>query len=80
MYELAGLLSAFTAAVIGISSSVFAARRLLHLIWPIKVKAGIKIVFKDINQDEIKATILNRSREAQYVSRCIARSTSVVSG
>ena len=67
------------AAVAGVITAVLAAffymRKLYHWLRPIRVEPSIKMVYDDSAPDEIQAKIINRSREAQYVVRCVARST-----
>lgn len=75
MSEWIAIVGTGLAGIITLSGTVFAVRQIWHLASPIKVKAGIKIVFDDIEQDEMQATILNRSRETQHVSRCVVRGT-----
>ena len=53
----------------------FALRKLYRWWRPIRVSAGYKLVFDGSQPDEIRATIVNLSREAQYIVECGARST-----
>ena len=68
MLKVFGGISAITAAL-------FAVRKTYQWLRPIRVEPSVRLVFDGSGPDEIRAKIINRSREAQYIVRCNARST-----
>ena len=62
-------------SIAAIAGAVFALRRLWHLLCPVRITPSVKLVLDGSGPDEIRAKILNRSRETQYVVRCVAKST-----
>lgn len=74
MSEVWSLLGWAGGGVVTVAGIVFAIRKLWQLFRPINVEAGAKLTFDKSCLDEIQTKILNRSRETQYVVRCVARS------
>lgn len=75
MLEISSLIRWVGGGIVTVAGIVFTVRKIWQLLRPIHVEAGVKLVFDNSGPDEIQAKILNRSRETQYVVRCVARST-----
>lgn len=67
-----GYLITIVAAIFG---TIFGFRQFYRWRKGIKVKAKIRKNFENSESDKIIATIINRSDESQYITRCEARST-----
>jgi hypothetical protein len=63
-------------AIIG---AIFAIRKAWGWLFPINVLAGIRVHFDKSDQDEILATVTNRSSEAIYLVKCRGRSANSIS-
>ena len=73
------LLLQIIGAITAVVGAVFAVRSVDRWLRPIRVASSVRLVFDGSAPDEIRATVTNRSGEAQYVVRCQARSTYPVS-
>ena len=62
-------------SIAAVAGAVFALRKLWQLLCPVRIEPSVRLVFDGSGPDEILAKILNRSRETQYVVRCVVRST-----
>ncbi|WP_404363188.1 hypothetical protein [Marinobacter sp.] len=60
-------------AIVTASAVIFAARKLLHLYRPIQISPGYTISSQDGSADTLNVSIVNQSRETQYVTGCSAR-------
>jgi hypothetical protein len=66
-------------AIVTASAVVFAIRRLLHLYRPIGISAGYTLSSQDGSTDTINVSVVNKSRETQYITGCRARGVYPVS-
>jgi hypothetical protein len=73
MLNISSLIGWCAGGILATCTTIFAVRKLWQLLRPIRVEAGVKMIFDKSGPDEIKAKILNRSRETQYVVRCVVR-------
>lgn len=62
----------------GIAGAIFAIRKAWWWLFPIKVSVGIRVQFDKSDQDEILATIINRSSEPIYLVKCRGRSANSI--
>jgi hypothetical protein len=60
------------AALTAVIAAIFAIRKLIQWLRPIRVNPGIKV---GIDGNFFKATITNKSSESQYVIKCDAKGT-----
>ena len=63
----------------GVIGVFFAIRKAWGWLFSINVLAGIRMQFDKSDQDEILATITNRSSESVYIVKCRARSANSIS-
>lgn len=66
---------AWAGSITAVVGAFFALRRLFHWQFPIRIEPFIIEVLDGSGPHEIRAKIINRSRAAQYVVSCNARST-----
>jgi len=62
------------AGIASIAACVFAIRKTTGWLFPIKIESSIFIQRRNHGPDEIRATIINRSRESLYMVKCCGRS------
>lgn len=63
----------------GVIGAIFAIRKAWGWLYPIEVMAGIRVRFDKPDQDEILATVTNRSSETIYLVKCRGRSANPLS-
>ena len=61
------------------STVIFAIRSLLHLYRPIGISPGYTLSSQDGSTDTINASVVNKSRETQYITGCKVRGVYPVS-
>ena len=66
--KIIGAIAAFVAAV-------FAIRKLYYWIRPIRIEPSFKLNFDNSSNDEIGASVVNRSNESEFIIRCVAKGT-----
>lgn len=63
----------------GVIGAIFAIRKACGWLFPIKVSPGVRVHFDKSDQDEILATITNRSSESLYLVKCRGCSANSIS-
>lgn len=65
---------AIASAVVVMVSAFFALRTFWRWVFPVRIRASWFMSFEDGGADEIRADVINRSGESQYITRCRALS------
>lgn len=63
------------AGVAGLIAALFAVRGLFRWLIPIQVNPGLRLHADPNKPDEVWASIVNKSKETQYITKCSARPT-----
>jgi hypothetical protein len=75
MIELALTIFASLAAVV---VGIFTIRKAMGWLFPIRIKPSMFMSYANQGRDEIRATVINRSREPLYIVRCRGRSAQTI--